>query len=83
MKLLLVSATKYEIAPLLKFFKKTNAKEFIGKYKFEKHTIDVLITGVGMTATAFYLGKTLTTSTISQSMLELQEVSEKISCLAK
>ena len=51
MKILLVSATKFEVNPLLKLVD--------DKSKFGKHSIDVLITGVGMTATAFYLGKNL------------------------
>ena len=51
MKILLVSATKFEIAPLMKLLS--------GKKKFGKHSVDVLITGIGMTATAFHLGKYL------------------------
>jgi futalosine hydrolase len=53
MKLLLVSATKAELAPVFKLFNLPD-EAFIQTAKF-----DVLITGVGMTATAFALGKHL------------------------
>ncbi len=46
MKILLVAATKFEIAPLLR-----------KKNILRKNSIDVLITGVGMTQTAYALGK--------------------------
>ena len=59
MKILLVSATQSEITPLLKKFRKISAKENISSFRFEKKSIDVLITGVGMTAMAFHLGKIL------------------------
>ncbi|MBI4929457.1 MAG: futalosine hydrolase [Bacteroidetes bacterium] len=59
MKILLVSATKFEITPLLKKFRKISAKENISSFRFGEQSIDVLITGVGMTATAFHLGKIL------------------------
>lgn len=60
MKILLVSATKFEVAPLMKILEKISGKGNIPSYKFGKHTIDVLISGVGMTATAFHLGKVFT-----------------------
>jgi len=59
MKILLVSATKFEIAPLLKAVRKIRSEKNISSYRFGKHSIDILITGVGMTATAFHLGKVL------------------------
>lgn len=59
MKILLVSATKSEIALLFKRFKKVSAKNNLTAYLFGSHSIDVLITGAGMIATAFYLGKFL------------------------
>ena len=59
MKILLVSATKFEIAPLLKNFKKIRSEKNLSTFRFGKHTIDVLLTGVGMTASAFHLGKIL------------------------
>jgi futalosine hydrolase len=59
MKILLVSATKFEIFPVLKELKKVSATRVLTHCRFGKHTVDVLITGVGMTATAFQLGKIL------------------------
>lgn len=61
MNILLVSATYLEIEPLLthfKFIKQSNQK--LRHYEFGNHYIDVLIPGVGMTFTAYWLGKTLT-----------------------
>lgn len=61
MNILLVSATYLEIEPLLthfKFIKQSNQK--LRHYEFKNHHIDVLIPGVGMTFTAYWLGKTLT-----------------------
>ena len=62
MKILIVSATYLEIEPLLthfNFVEQTNQK--LRKYTFKNHQIDVLIPGVGMTYTAYWLGKTLNT----------------------
>lgn len=59
MKILLVSATKFEIIPLLKKLEKISTRGNLDRYRSGKHTVDVLITGVGMTATAFWLGKHL------------------------
>lgn len=59
MKILLVAATRPEIAPLLKTRKPGSKKGAVSTYRAGRHTIDVLITGVGMTATAFQMGKTL------------------------
>ncbi|KQC01490.1 futalosine hydrolase [Pedobacter sp. Hv1] len=53
MKLLIVAATQAELAPVYEHFGLPNA-HFIQQEKF-----DILITGVGMTATAFALGKYL------------------------
>lgn len=53
MNLLIVSATYMEIAPLvakLKFISENEQR--IKFYTYGKHEIDVLITGVGMVATA-------------------------------
>lgn len=52
-KCLLVAATAAEIAPFLAALDK----------EASKNTIDVLITGVGMVATAFHLGEKLSTNT--------------------
>lgn len=75
MKILIVSATHGEIAPLLAFLGlKSEKKQEIGKrvdetrprlyipYSFNGLSVDVLITGVGMALTAFWLGKTLSKS---------------------
>ena len=61
MKILLVSATKLEVAPLLSnFLYRHDIAENFSRYTFEHtHTIDVLITGVSMVATAFKMGKFL------------------------
>lgn len=62
MNILLVSATYLEIEPLLLLFnfeKEVNQK--LKSYTYNNHQIDVLIPGVGMTCTAYWLGKTLNT----------------------
>src|ERR1035437_3730679 len=59
MKILIVSATKFEIAPLLKNFEKIRSEKNLHSFQLKKNTIHVLITGVGMTAAAFHLGKVL------------------------
>lgn len=60
MNILIVSATRGEIEPLLK---KLSIKEELDtglmSYSYKNQNVDVLVTGVGMTATAFYLGKSL------------------------
>lgn len=60
MKVLLVAATRFEIEPLLNELESeallTNK---LKSYKLNSTLVDVLITGVGMTATAFELGKVL------------------------
>lgn len=53
MKILIVVATKYEVGPLMTHFRLPDHK-FTGNEHF-----DVLITGVGITATAYALGKHL------------------------
>ena len=60
MNILLVSATYLEIEPLLLLFnfeKEVNQK--LKRYNYKNHNIDVLIPGVGMTCTAYWMGKTL------------------------
>ena len=60
MNILLVSATYLEIEPLLlqfNFEKEVNQK--LKSYTYNNHQIDVLIPGVGMTCTAYWMGKTL------------------------
>ncbi len=60
MNILIVSATYLEIEPLLLQFnleKEVNQK--LRSYTYNNHNIDVLIPGVGMTCTAYWMGKTL------------------------
>jgi futalosine hydrolase len=60
MKILLVSATAGEISPILEKLgckKAAGSKVFSGRLK--NNSVDVLVTGIGMTATAFYLGNVL------------------------
>ena len=61
MKILIVSATEKEISPLLNAI---GIKNFVGDHlricKHKNLDIDVLVTGIGMTATAFWMGKILT-----------------------
>ena len=60
MKILLVSATTFEIRPLLSqsAFQGSD-NEQLSHYRFRNAAMDVLVTGLGMVATAFYLGKQL------------------------
>jgi futalosine hydrolase len=60
MKILLVSATKSEVFSLATKLLKVRGNSSLWSCRLAKNTVDVLITGVGMTATAFYLGKQLT-----------------------
>jgi futalosine hydrolase len=59
MNILIVSATVFEIAPLLKEMNATIEGKIISSYNYKQHQIDVLITGVGIAHTSFYLGKYL------------------------
>ena len=63
MKILVVSATTFEIEPLLKQMDSTTPVNgrVIG-CKYRKLEIDFLITGVGMVATAYYSGKIINDS---------------------
>lgn len=54
MKILLAAATHFEIDPLLSRFADSKNP---GQLTFPDFTIEVLVTGVGMVATAFALGK--------------------------
>ena len=56
MKILLIAATKAELAIVFEHFELPQ-QDFVQHAKF-----DILITGVGLTATAFALGKTLNSS---------------------
>lgn len=59
MKIILISATEFEIPSLFQRSKKNNNQNKVRTIRFKKHAVDVLVTGVGMTATAFHLGKIL------------------------
>jgi len=60
MKILLVSATYLEIEPLLlQFQMEQEVNQKLKRYTYNNHQIDVLIPGVGMTCTAYWMGKTL------------------------
>lgn len=60
MKILIVSATELEIRPLLTeiHFKKS-ANNLSRGFLFKNHSLDVLITGIGMVAAAYHLGKAI------------------------
>jgi futalosine hydrolase len=60
MRLLLVSATVFEIAPFLKEIDASVGDVTFFTHHYKQHQIDILLTGVGATHTAFYLGKHLT-----------------------
>ncbi|HEX7414230.1 MAG TPA: futalosine hydrolase [Bacteroidia bacterium] len=60
MNILLVAATSFEIAPLLKEMNAHLEGQLISSYTYKQHKIDVLITGIGIAHTSFYLGKYLT-----------------------
>lgn len=57
MKILIVSSTVFEIAPLLDHFEKTFEKISLFEFSNKKHTIYPLITGVGQVNTALGIGR--------------------------
>lgn len=59
MKILLVSATRQEIAPFLEKMRAADAVSGLIHISHGGHALDVLITGVGIAQTAYYLGKHL------------------------
>ena len=59
MNILIVSATSLEIVLFLKKIKAETDGAIISSHSYNGHTIDILFTGVGMSQTAFYLGKYL------------------------
>jgi futalosine hydrolase len=63
MKILIVAATKVEVRPLAdKFAYVQKEDDSLAHYQFRNDKVDILVTGMGMTATAFYLGKQLPAS---------------------
>jgi futalosine hydrolase len=60
MNILIVAATSLEIDPLLKKLEKEKELfQNLTRYRFDDLVLDVLITGVGMVATAYWTGKVL------------------------
>jgi futalosine hydrolase len=58
MKLLIVSATKFEIRPLAdKITLIRQENEFLTHFRHQKVDVDILVTGIGMTATAYHTGR--------------------------
>lgn len=62
MKILLVAATRPEIQPVLQFLSENYSQINPLEFNNNQNSVNVLITGVGMVATAFQLGKTLSSS---------------------
>ena len=61
MKILIVSATKFEVEPLLNAMDEVSeGVEKLIKCEYKTLSIDFLITGVGMVATVYHCGKTIT-----------------------
>lgn len=61
MRVLLVAATEFEIAPFRLAFKEQERQPF--HYQFESITVEILITGVGLPLAAFALGHRLANKT--------------------
>lgn len=59
MKILLVSATAPEIAPFLQAAGLSASEAGLAKASFKSHQLDILLTGVGIAQTSYYLGKHL------------------------
>jgi futalosine hydrolase len=60
MKILIVASTRFEIRLLAdKFALVQREDDSLAHYQFRNDKVDILITGLGMTPTAFYLGKQL------------------------
>lgn len=58
MKILIVSATPSEIDPVTKWIDYTGRQdEYLSQYHYGENRVDVLITGIGMVATAYHLGR--------------------------
>jgi futalosine hydrolase len=59
MNILIVSATKLEIASFLEEIGAGADNSVFSSHSYKSHKIDILITGVGIAQTGFYLGKYL------------------------
>src|ERR1043165_8406077 len=62
MKILIVSATRYESAPIMEQLKDLRHDGRVSTGTYNDHELHFLVTGVGMTATAYYTGKILNDS---------------------
>ena len=63
MKILIVSATKFEVAPLIEALGAPEIlNNHLSRFQTNHHQVDILITGVGMVFTTFYLSTLLATS---------------------
>ncbi len=64
MNILLVSATHFEIRPLLaRLVPEGPEGGILTRYRYREATIDLLVPGVGMVVTAYHLGRTLARET--------------------
>ncbi len=62
MKILIISATQQEVKPLVGKFKLKNQPEpELRRYKYENHSVDVMISGIGSVSTAYMLMKFVAT----------------------
>lgn len=59
MKILIIAATPFEVAPLREYLEENYTSDTPFHYKKEQQEVILLITGVGMTQTAYALGKAL------------------------
>lgn len=61
MKIIIVAATEAEIAPLLNYsgLTKSVSQGILKSYNHKNCKVDILITGIGMVATAYQMGKIL------------------------
>jgi futalosine hydrolase len=59
-RILIAAATGLEVAAIIKRMDSTTANTDVGHYNFASHSVDVLITGVGMVATAARCARALT-----------------------
>lgn len=57
MHILLIAATPFEIAPTIAWLESNFQQKSEGLFEKENLLVQVLVTGVGSTATAFYLGR--------------------------
>ena len=69
MKTLIVSATHFELKPLLEKAEKINRiDDKLSTYKLDDQEFDLLCTGVGMVATSFHMGRVLANNSYDKVM---------------